>query len=239
MPLWKLQTVGGERLDFTYPNVGRGKQVRMHGEAVYCFRRFRDLIGELAQSAWVRFVGGLIKNRPMLGESADLRGFLFGADRALLTPFRQFLWDLQDGRCFYCDSRLRGEVAVDHFIPWSRYALDLGHNLVLADCRCNGDKADRLAALDGRSRAAEWMDRFDRRRRSWTAPPLLPVTTAKAERPQPPVFDRGQEDVIVPDDRRRVAGWQWRLPEPVEVGAEANGWPAFLTDARAVGSAKL
>ena len=54
MPLWKLQTVGRERLDFLYPNVGRGSLLRLHGEAVYCLRRFRDLIGDMAEGAWVR-----------------------------------------------------------------------------------------------------------------------------------------------------------------------------------------
>jgi hypothetical protein len=44
MPLWKLQTVGRQRLDFLYPNAGEGRVIRLHGEAVYCLRRFRDLI---------------------------------------------------------------------------------------------------------------------------------------------------------------------------------------------------
>jgi hypothetical protein len=52
--------------------------------------------------------------------------------------------------------------AVDHFIPWSRYRLDLGHNYALAHTRCNVDKSDRLAAFDrlkrwhGRNRVPEW-----------------------------------------------------------------------------------
>jgi len=35
---------------------------------------------------------------------------------------------------------------VDHFIPWSRYPLDLGHNFVLSHAGCNGRKSDYLAA---------------------------------------------------------------------------------------------
>lgn len=45
-------------------------------------------------------------------------------------------------------SGLLGDPVVDHFAPWSRYPLDLGHNYVLADVRCNGDKADRLPATE-------------------------------------------------------------------------------------------
>jgi hypothetical protein len=57
------------------------------------------------------------------------------------------LVDLQAGRCFYCGDRLGDtRIEVDHFIPWSRYAADLGHNLVLADFKCNNRKRDRIPA---------------------------------------------------------------------------------------------
>lgn len=145
MPLWKLQTVGRQKLAFLYPNVGRGRIIHLRGEAVYCFRKFYALITELAQNAWVRFVRSLRLNRTLLGEAVDLREFLFGCDRNNLTVVRNALWDVQNGRCFYCDGRIRRDGAVDHFIPWSRYPLDLGHNYVLADTSCNGNKGDRLA----------------------------------------------------------------------------------------------
>jgi hypothetical protein len=148
MPLWKLQTVGRQRLDFLYPNVGRGRKIRLRGEAVYCFRRFRELIGDMSEGAWVRFVRRLPGNRPLLGEAQDLREFLFGADRSGLCSARDLLREHEGDRCFYCGGRIRGEAAVDHFIPWSRYRLDLGHNFVLADARCNGYKSDRLASVD-------------------------------------------------------------------------------------------
>jgi hypothetical protein len=43
---------------------------------------------------------------------------------------------------------MRGEVAVDHFLPWSRYARDLGHNFVLAHAECNGSKKNHLASCE-------------------------------------------------------------------------------------------
>jgi hypothetical protein len=53
--------------------------------------------------------------------------------------------------------RLTGETAeVDHFIPWSRYNTDLGHNFVLAHQSCNRDKLDRLPGL-------EYLDRWTKR----------------------------------------------------------------------------
>ena len=45
---------------------------------------------------------------------------------------------------------MKGElVHVDHFIPWSRYPVDLGHNCVLAHARpCNAKKSDRIPAVE-------------------------------------------------------------------------------------------
>ena len=45
---------------------------------------------------------------------------------------------------------------MDHFIPWSRYPADLGHNFVLAHDRCNNAKSDHLAAED---HLAAWVER--------------------------------------------------------------------------------
>jgi HNH endonuclease len=45
---------------------------------------------------------------------------------------------------------------VDHFIPWSKYPIDLGHNFVLADSRCNSKKRDRMPHVD---HLAKWSER--------------------------------------------------------------------------------
>lgn len=52
--------------------------------------------------------------------------------------------ELQHGACFYRSRPVR-EGALDHFIPWGKYPIDLGHNFVLADRMCNEDKGDLLA----------------------------------------------------------------------------------------------
>ena len=197
MPLWKLQTVGRERLDFLYPNVGRGSRLRLRGEAVYCLRRFRDLIGDMAEGAWVRFVRRLPRNRGLLGEGADLREFLFGCDRTALGAVRDLLLEVDGNRCFYCAGAIRGEPAVDHFVPWARYPLDLGHNFVLADARCNGEKANRLAAFEHLQR---WCERNAR-----------------------PDWNSALEDRMVPHDSARtsrVAGWAYAQAET----AHATVW---------------
>lgn len=54
--------------------------------------------------------------------------------------------EIQEGACFNCSGPLREQAAhVDHFIPWSRYPVDLGHNFVRAHGGCNRKKSDRLA----------------------------------------------------------------------------------------------
>jgi len=217
MPLWKLQTIGRDRLDFLYPNVGKGKSIRLHGEAVYCLRRFRDLIGDMAETAWVRFVRRLPRNQPIIGEGPDLREFLFGTDRTALRTVRDLLREVDGNRCFYCERAIGGEAAVDHFVPWSRYPLDLGHNYVLADARCNGFKLDRLPSAE---HLAHWCER--NAGADWTAAlerQLLPhdrVRTARvaawaygqAERAKATVWQEGKDGLVALDRRwRRTLAW--------------------------------
>lgn len=146
MPLLRLQTVGEERLDFLYENLDRGGLITLKPGVAYCLRAFYGLIRDLIEGAWVRFVQRVNANR--LGGATDLGAFLFGEERAGLETYRAILLDVQGGTCFYCRRDLRGSSQVDHFIPWSRYPADLGHNFVLAHERCNGAKSDHLAAED-------------------------------------------------------------------------------------------
>jgi hypothetical protein len=102
----------------------------------------------------VRFVQKL--NASRLGNVSDLGTFLFGQQRASLEAYRSILVDVQKGACLYCLKPLSGKTQVDHFVPWSRYPADLGHNFVLAHDRCNGAKSDFLAA---ENHLAAWIQR--------------------------------------------------------------------------------
>jgi hypothetical protein len=92
----------------------------------------------------VRFVQKL--NVKELGRLTDLGSFLFGRERGVLEAYRPILRDVQAGRCFYCHKDLKRSMEVDHFVPWSRYPTDLGHNFVLAHRACNNAKSDHIAA---------------------------------------------------------------------------------------------
>ena len=154
MPLWKLQTVGNERLEFLYENVGRGKTITLKPGVAFCFRAFYGLLRDLIQGAWVRFVQKL--NVRELGNLTDLGSFLFGRERGALDVYRDILLDVQQGRCFYCHKDLHRRMEVDHFVPWSRYPTDLGHNFVLSHPSCNNAKSDHIAAEE---HLATWGDR--------------------------------------------------------------------------------
>ena len=154
MPLWRLQTVNGEPLEFLYANIGRGTSIELFPGVAACFRAFYQLITELIRGAWLRYVRTY--NAVSIGEASELTEFLFGSERTGLQRYPALLTDLQDGRCFYCAAPLHSSVAVDHFIPWSRYPVDLGHNFVLAHAACNTSKADYLAAKD---HLDHWLDR--------------------------------------------------------------------------------
>lgn len=154
MPLWKLQTVGEERLSFLYDNLDTGTHITLKSGVAYCFRAFYELIRDLIEGAWVRFVQKL--NANSLGNSTDLGTFLFGQERANLDIYRPILMDVQHGTCLYCQKPLSTLSQVDHFIPWSRFPADLGHNFVLAHDKCNNAKSDYVAA---ERHLAAWSER--------------------------------------------------------------------------------
>jgi len=156
MPLRYLQNVGRGSLAFLYdqPQAVAPSTILLYPGVAYCFRRFHGLISELVQSAWTRWVRE--RNLSVIGDVADLHEFLFGTERASLALVRAPLLDLQHGMCFYCGLAMRGQPQVDHFIPWTLYQLDLGHNFVLSHSECNSAKRDRLASED---HLAAWTDR--------------------------------------------------------------------------------
>jgi 5-methylcytosine-specific restriction endonuclease McrA len=159
MPLWKLQTIGDERVEFLYEHREREnpRAITLKPGVAYCFRQFYSMIIDMVQGAWTQYIRRT--NGHVLGPDRELRYFLFGSDRRDLSAYRDLLDDVQKGRCFYCGGRLRRDVAVDHFVPWRRYPFDLGHNFVLAHPACNGRKGDRLAAVTH-------LRRWDERNRS-------------------------------------------------------------------------
>lgn len=146
-PLWRLQAFGTDHFPFLYHKDPSRSGITLNPGIAYCFRRFHGFVVRMAQDGWLRHVRSIERNQAILGpQAADLAQFLFGSSRTALAAYRPILEELQGNSCFYCETR-RLETAVDHFIPWSWYNRDLGHNFVLACRSCNSRKKDQLAAV--------------------------------------------------------------------------------------------
>jgi hypothetical protein len=156
-PLHRLQTVGRVKGDFLYDIATSGRMVHLKPGIPYCFRKFYTLIGDFVRGAWVRYIRKY--NADVFGSSNDLHEFLFGSERCSVGAVKPILREAQQGDCLYCHRPLIAKVIakgehVDHFIPWSRYPVNLGHNFVLAHAKCNSDKSDFLA---GRDHVLRWL----------------------------------------------------------------------------------
>ena len=159
MPLPRAQRVGEEPLEFIYAinwseeitrrefqdNTQFQNTIHFQPGAAENLVRLASVLRPLIQRHWSDRVAAM---NPTLIPSSGLDQFLFGATRQDLTGLAPPLRDLQHADCFYCRKPLCHEAHVDHFIPWSRYANDGLHNLVLAHASCNTNKRAFLAATE-------------------------------------------------------------------------------------------
>jgi 5-methylcytosine-specific restriction endonuclease McrA len=158
MPLRHLQVIAGQQRQFLYEYpLAENNAVELKPGVVYNLRRFQGFIQQMARSAWVDHIRSNRRNEPILGKTDELEAFMFGTSRADLSAAVDVLVGIQSNRCFYCDGTLRAaDVAVDHFIPWSRYPRDTAHNFVLAHRSCNADKRELLPA---KTHLERWVSR--------------------------------------------------------------------------------
>jgi hypothetical protein len=157
MPLWKLQVVGRNIDDFLYrqDHLVAGC-IQLQPGVQGAFRSFHGLITNLIRGGWLNQIRRISGNRDLLGERGDLAEFLFGSERRNLEGYRVVMREYQSGWCFYCGKQVHGEGAADHFIPWSRYPVDLGHNFVFSHSSCNNHKRDFLGHPE---HLARWRER--------------------------------------------------------------------------------
>jgi len=159
MPLFRLQTLRSGDRKFLYENELKDGAIVLKPGVAFHLRHFYVLIQHLIRGAWVRHIRSNPRNSPLLGSALDLEEFLFENRRSQYLRIKETLRHIQHGKCFYCMRTIRGEDALDHFIPWSKYPSDLGHNFVLADRACNADKSDLLAEFPFRN---AWDERNQR-----------------------------------------------------------------------------
>lgn len=147
-PIQRLQVINSVSVEFLYHyNDCTKTEITLLPNVMYCLRTFNIIIEELCQKSWVDAVRLNKSNLHLLDTLPDLDSFLFETNRNLLNKAQPILMELQDNICFYCGKKIsKNAHAVDHFIPWSLYQYDTGHNFVLTDNGCNSQKSNLLAS---------------------------------------------------------------------------------------------
>ena len=147
MPVRYLQNINGQNFEFLYQQESSNQRLTLLPHVMYNLRQFSEIIEELCQKRWIDYIRKNSSNAPILNKLPNLEQFMFEPNRNQLNAVARVLEELQQCKCFYCDKDLKqGNFAVDHFIPWSMYPSDTGHNFVLADSGCNSKKSNFLAS---------------------------------------------------------------------------------------------
>ncbi|WP_180108941.1 MULTISPECIES: HNH endonuclease domain-containing protein [unclassified Acinetobacter] len=147
MPVRYLQNINGQNFEFIFQLNQCGKKLILLPQVMYCLRQFSEIIEELCQKRWIDYIRKNSSNAQILNQLPNLEQFMFEPSRNQLNAVANVLVELQDCKCFYCNKPMKkGNYAVDHFIPWSMYPSDTGHNFVLADSSCNSKKSNLLAS---------------------------------------------------------------------------------------------
>ena len=147
MPVRYLQNISSQNFEFLYQLEQCNKQLILLPQVMYCLRQFSEIIEELCQKRWIDYIRKNGSNAPILNQLPNLEQFMFEPNRNQLNAVANVLVELQECKCFYCNKPMKkGNYAVDHFIPWSMYPSDTGHNFVLADTNCNSKKSNLLAS---------------------------------------------------------------------------------------------
>ena len=147
MPVRYLQNINGQNFEFLYQLAQSKQRLTLLPQVMYCLRQFSEIIEELCQKRWIDYIRKNSTNAPILNKLPNLEQFMFEPSRNQLNAVANVLVELQECKCFYCNKSMKkGSYAVDHFIPWSMYPSDTGHNFVLADSSCNSKKSNLLAS---------------------------------------------------------------------------------------------
>ena len=125
--------------DVFYEHSDDDQVVLLRPEAFSFFKENNSILSEAVLFGWAKFLEPM-NNMPMLMAKVERdesrRGSLTGVRKEYLG---------HTCHCFYCRAKLeRGNIDVDHVIPWSYMFEDDPWNLVLACTKCNCKKSDSL-----------------------------------------------------------------------------------------------
>lgn len=114
------------------------------GEAPYYFiSKYKMEIEKLNYYFWARFLEKVNDDDVLVRVLEKLE--LATPQRKDLSLYRDILYlEFQQNCCFYCGEKLKDNIHVDHFIPWSFVKSDNLWNFVLSCPKCNIKKKDSL-----------------------------------------------------------------------------------------------
>lgn len=113
----------------------------------YCVHEFllkhKMELEKLNYYAWARFLESVNDDNVLVRVIDKLE--LSTPRRNNLHIYREILRrEFEENNCFYCGRKLKQEIHVDHFIPWSFVKDDKIWNFVLACSSCNTRKNNKL-----------------------------------------------------------------------------------------------
>ena len=105
--------------------------------------KYKPEIEKLNYYSWARFLEQINDDNAVVRILDKLE--LSTPKRSDLSIYRRILYEEYEERnCFYCGSKLKSSIHVDHFIPWSFVKDDKIWNFVLACPKCNTKKNNKL-----------------------------------------------------------------------------------------------
>lgn len=153
-PIRLLQNLPGSPPNFLYDiEDDRPRRIRLFEESLDALVRYGEVLRELIEFKFVRFVAEA--NKPSTGGSfeEDVAEFLFGTTRQMPPKsVRRDLWELQGRRCLYTGAAIADPTSdssgssVDHVIPWKRTRLSAVENFVITTKQVNSSKSALLLA---------------------------------------------------------------------------------------------
>lgn len=122
----------------------RKEYIKLNPQVYAFMTKYKKILEKINYFEWAKFL-------EKVNDETTTRNLLNNLDtltlRNDLSVYRRILFEeFEEHQCFYCGKELkRGEIHVDHFIPWSFIKDDNLWNLVLTCSTCNLRKSDKLA----------------------------------------------------------------------------------------------
>jgi hypothetical protein len=111
----------------------------------FILKDYSDILFELINFRWTQIAEGF-NSAPRISKKIKITDH-GGIKRKSLSKFHKYL-TLSSTECFICSKELRGDISIDHVIPYSYMYSDDLWNLVYTHKACNSRKSNRVVGED-------------------------------------------------------------------------------------------